>query len=134
MRRHEIHPHDFLQCPWLYKGLVKAEIPEAAWSGISDYLIDRLARGILKLQQGRKKLENFHVVDTRGLLKRARLDTAGESGDWLNETHPDFDGYRKLAKALEVKARRATLSPASWGVGALVSDHMGAIPLPRHHE
>ena len=89
--------------PWLYKALVKADIPKQVWVEVADYLIDQLAEGILALQKGQEKLKNFHVVDTRGLLKRAKLGTAGESGDWLNEIHPDFDGYRKLAKALEIK-------------------------------
>ncbi len=89
--------------PWLYKAMDKAKIPEAARIEVADYLIDRLAEGVLALQKGNNKLKIFHVVDTRGLLKRAKLNTTGVSGDWLNEIHPGNDGYKKMAKALESK-------------------------------
>lgn len=97
--------------PWLYKALVQAEVPEEAWLEVSDYLVDRLADGILSLTRGEDRLPNFHVVDTRGTLKRAKLGTTGESGDWMNEIHPNFDGYAKIAKALE--ARASDLLPSS---------------------
>lgn len=89
--------------PWLYKAVKQAQIPKEDWLAVSDYLVDRLADGILALTKGRDRLSNFHVVDTRGTLKRAKLGTVGESGDWMNEIHPDFDGYAKIAKAMETK-------------------------------
>jgi lysophospholipase L1-like esterase len=87
--------------PWLFKAFTAHEIPESDWVPLSDYLLDRLAITILDLAQGPNALPQFHVLDTRNLLKRARLGTLGEDGDWLNEIHPTFDGYRKIAKAME---------------------------------
>ena len=86
--------------PWLYPAVVAAEIPKKDWNKVSDYLIDQLAEGILALQK-ESKLKNFHVVDTRKTLKRSALDTTGDNGDWLNEIHPNADGYKKLARVIE---------------------------------
>jgi hypothetical protein len=90
--------------PWLYPAVVNAEIPKRDWIQVSKYLIDQLAEGILRLQEERK-LTNFHVVDTRKTLKRAKLGTTGDNGDWMNEIHPNSDGYKKLARAIEGKLR-----------------------------
>jgi hypothetical protein len=87
--------------PWLYPALTAAEVPEGDWQATSDYLLRALAEAITALQTGTDKISNFHVVNTLGTLRRARPGAAGESGDWLNEIHPDFDGYHKLARALE---------------------------------
>lgn len=86
--------------PWLYPAVVKSEIPKEDWIEVSKYLIDQLAIGILDLQKD-TKLKNFHVVDTRNTLKMAALDTSGDNGDWLNEIHPNADGYKKIAQVIE---------------------------------
>ena len=85
--------------PWLYKAFTKKEVHKEDWNSLSDYLIDHLAEGILALAN---QQENIHVVNTRGLLTRAAQDTEGEDGDWLNEIHPDHDGYCKLAKHIDI--------------------------------
>jgi len=89
--------------PWIYKALNQSGVPEQDRVGVSDYLFDRLAQGILALRHQTPALENFHVIDTRNTLVRAGLDTVGNSGDWLNEIHPNEDGYKKLARKLEKK-------------------------------
>jgi len=89
--------------PWLYKALTETGVPERDWVAVSDYLAKRLADAIVALQKGPGRLPNFHVVDTLGTLTRARPGSIGESGDWMNEIHPDFDGYAKLARKLDEK-------------------------------
>ncbi len=89
--------------PWLYPALKGAQVPQSAWVPVADYLIDRLAEGILSLQKGQNRIKNFYVLDTRGTLKRAKLEETGSSPDWQNEIHPNDDGYKKLAKILETK-------------------------------
>ena len=86
--------------PWLFKALTEAAVPEADWHPVSDYLTDRLAEAILALRTGANPLPDFHVVDTRGTLTRAKAGDIGESGDWMNEIHPSIDGYKKLARPL----------------------------------
>lgn len=92
--------------PWLFKALTEAEIPDEAWVEITDYLIDQLAEAIIELDTGTgtNPLDNFHVIDTRDTLTRAKTGTTGQSGDWLNEIHPDFEGYKKIAKLMDTKA------------------------------
>lgn len=95
-----------LRGPWLYKALIKAQVPEEDWKMLSDYLFDRLADGIVSLEKGPNKLNNFYVVDTRNTLKRANDRAILESGDWLNEIHPKYKGYEKLAMTLEKELYR----------------------------
>lgn len=84
--------------PWIYRAFVENKIPKKDWLKLSDYLLDRLAEGHLELAG---ELKEFHVVDTRKKLVRAALGTTGADADWLNEFHPNGDGYTKMAKALE---------------------------------
>ena len=87
--------------PWIYKALTRSRIPEHDWPVLTDYLFDQLAEGILELTRPPHTLPNFHVIDTRNTIRRAELNTVGNSGDWLNEIHPNEDGYKKLAKKIE---------------------------------
>jgi lysophospholipase L1-like esterase len=89
--------------PWLHRALTNRQVPGNDWVAVADYLIDRLAEGILALQHGPGPIPNFHVVDTRGRLKRAALGSQGDDADWQNEIHPNDDGYEKLAKLVEAK-------------------------------
>ncbi|MCU7931230.1 MAG: SGNH/GDSL hydrolase family protein [Candidatus Thiodiazotropha sp. (ex Codakia rugifera)] len=91
--------------PWLYKAVTKAEIPKDDWIAVSMFLTDQLAEGLLALQKGKNKIKKFYVVDTRGTLKMAALNTTGDNGDWLNEIHPNSDGYKKIAKVMEKSIR-----------------------------
>lgn len=91
--------------PWLYTTMVNAEIPKKDWIDISDYLFDQLAERILSLEKGQHPIPDFHVVDTRNSLRRALLNSKGNSGDWLNEIHPNKNGYKKIAKKIEQKLK-----------------------------
>ncbi|WP_188702485.1 hypothetical protein [Silvimonas iriomotensis] len=87
--------------PWLYP-VVKAFAGPLQLS-IADLLIDTLATTLLSLDTASKSanaLPAFHVVDTRGTLKRAKQGTSGDSNDWTNEIHPNHDGYSKLSSKL----------------------------------
>lgn len=86
-----------LQGPWIYNALTKSKVPDKHWLALSDYLIDRLADGILDLANGPERIPNFYAINTRGLLKRAKPGTLGMSNDWLNEIHPTQRGYRKIS-------------------------------------
>jgi hypothetical protein len=72
------------------------------WQQVSDRMLDKLAEAILALD-GRTSptgLPNFFVVNTRGVLSRARPETTGSEADWLNEIHPNASGNGKLAGIL----------------------------------
>ncbi|MEA3277150.1 MAG: SGNH/GDSL hydrolase family protein [Pseudomonadota bacterium] len=87
--------------PWLFKALKNQQVPGADWVAVADYLADQLAEAILALEKGSAKIKNFHVVDTRGTLKRAEQGATSSSNDWQNEIHPNANGYEKLAKRIE---------------------------------
>jgi len=88
--------------PWLYKAFTEAQVPKKDWRGISDYLFNKLADKILTLPA---QIPDFHVVDTRKTLVRAKANTVGNSGDWLNEIHPNKNGYKKIARKIEIKLK-----------------------------
>ena len=89
--------------PWIYKALTRSAVPPQDWAVLTDFLFDQLAQGILALTRESPVPENFFVIDTRNTIVRANPGSVGNSGDWLNEIHPNEDGYRKLAKKLEKK-------------------------------
>ena len=92
--------------PWLYTALKQENIPPARWNAISDYLVGRLRDTLKGLAQGPGRLPDFHVVTTQGTLVRADPGTTTESNDWLNEIHPDTDGYRKIGNKLASRVRQ----------------------------
>ncbi len=90
--------------PWLFPALTRAKIPEPDWIALADYLLAALRDTIVGLAKpGVKQLANFHVVDTQGTITRAALGSVGESNDWLNEIHPNKNGYEKIARKLSEK-------------------------------
>lgn len=86
-----------LKGPWLYKALVQAQVPEAMWIAVSEYLLGRLSETILNLGNS---MPNFKVAKTQGTLVRAQMGTTLFSGDWADEIHPSMKGYDKLAKKM----------------------------------
>jgi lysophospholipase L1-like esterase len=78
--------------PWLLPALEAHRIPEPMHQPLADHLIDRLAGVVRTLGHA-----NVHVIDTRGTLTRAAAGAKGDSNDWLNEIHPNSQGYGKLA-------------------------------------
>jgi lysophospholipase L1-like esterase len=83
--------------PWMHPVFEKRAVPKALRGRIAERLLDALATALLDLE---RELPAFHVADTRKLLDRADIDAKGNSGDWLNEIHPNSDGYRKIADVL----------------------------------
>ena len=86
--------------PWLFPVFEKLGIADGMQIPVSDYLIDQLAEAIIALTKAPNPLPNFHVVETRHTLVPAAADDDGNSNDWLNEIHPNHQGYRKLAAKL----------------------------------
>ncbi|MHB1084933.1 MAG: hypothetical protein ACYCZA_08840 [Thiobacillus sp.] len=89
--------------PWMYPVFERYQVPKSMRIKVSDILLDALADTLVELG---KELPAFHVVDTRNTLERADIDARGNSGDWLNEIHPNGNGYRKIANKLAAKLHR----------------------------
>ena len=90
-----------VQGPWLFKAFKDTGIEPKMQQLISDRLMDSLANALLELDSSNttsgKALPNFNVIDTRNILTRANATEVGNSNDWINEIHPNHDGYRKVA-------------------------------------
>jgi hypothetical protein len=89
--------------PWMHPIFEKYNVPKPLRIKIAERLLDALAESLLELGN---ELPAFHVVDTRNTLERAAIDAKGNSGDWLNEIHPNSDGYRKIANKLADKLHK----------------------------
>lgn len=89
--------------PWMHPVFEARQVPKSLRIAVAAQLLDALAEALLALED---ELPAFHVVDTRGLLQRADVDARGNSGDWLNEIHPNVDGYRKIASRLAARLHR----------------------------
>ncbi|MEW5787555.1 MAG: hypothetical protein AB1899_06855 [Pseudomonadota bacterium] len=89
--------------PWLHPVFERYQIGKSMRIKVADLLLNALADTLLELE---KELPNFHVVETRDTLERAQIDARGNSGDWLNEIHPNGDGYRKIADKLAARLHK----------------------------
>lgn len=90
-------PASFGIGPWLHTAFTQKNIHRQYWQGLSDLLMDELARII----RGFGNLgSNLKLVDTLAnvSLVRAVADSTGSSGDWLNEIHLNNSGKDKVAK------------------------------------
>jgi hypothetical protein len=92
--------------PWLFPALVNAGVDPTMFEPVGKFLIDALAEAIIALQTGPNPLPNFFAVDTRGLSKPAAPGAKGKSNDWLNEIHPNRNGYDKIARPISALIRQ----------------------------
>lgn len=100
-----------LQGPWLYRAFTDRDVPTELWIPLARLLMDRLAETLLGLQAGRQRIAHFHVVDTRDTLTPPGLDDVGPTTYWLNEIHPNFEGYAKLGRQIERERLYGLLYP-----------------------
>lgn len=79
---------------WLYEAYLKNNIPRGLWPGVTQAIFDSIGDELTSWTTGRPSVS---LVPTRGVLTPADPDSAGESGDWINEIHPNRRGWEKLA-------------------------------------
>lgn len=79
---------------WLRTSYINNNIPEALWPSLTGALFAHIQATISGWAVGRS---NVHIVPTTSVLKPALPGSTGESGDWLNEIHPNAAGWEKLA-------------------------------------
>jgi hypothetical protein len=84
--------------PWLYPALVDYQIPAADMAAVARELIARLRTLLAGVAGDSKRWPRLYFFDTSAILLEPAAEGAeGESGDWLNEIHPTWRGYEKLA-------------------------------------
>jgi len=90
--------------PWLFPIFKGSGLDIALQQLIVNRVMDALAETLLSLDSNKgpaaTRLPAFHVIDTRHTLVQANPTEVGNSNDWLNEIHPNMDGYRKIAERL----------------------------------
>lgn len=82
--------------PWLYEAYTKNGIDPSLWAELSAGLFSDIRKTIEGWTQGRS---GVIAVPTQGLLQPAVPGSTGDSGDWVNEIHPNKAGWRKQVQA-----------------------------------
>ena len=99
--------------PWLYKVFKGSAMDVQLQQLIVNRIMDALADSLLELdcEHGKpgKQLPAVYVIDTRNTLVMANPGEVGNSNDWLNEIHPNMDGYRKIADRLSARINEVML-------------------------
>jgi GDSL-like Lipase/Acylhydrolase family len=81
--------------PWLFPSLAAAGLEEQQMWMFTKQVVDQLNR---RLALVLAPLPNVHVIDQRGQLMPASATSAGNSNDWLDEIHPNEQGFTRLAR------------------------------------
>lgn len=79
---------------WLYEAYMRNGIPPSLWPDLTDGLFNDIQTTIAGWSQGRM---GVYGVPTDGRLTPADPAATGDSGDWINEIHPNRAGWKKLA-------------------------------------
>ena len=88
---------------WLYEAYNKNSIPPALWPDLTGSIFNDLQTTIAGWTFARP---NVLTVPTDGVLSAAAEGSTGNSGDWLNEIHPNALGWRKLAKVWHTRIKQ----------------------------
>jgi hypothetical protein len=86
--------------PWLYEAYTKNGIDPSVWPSLTAGLFRDIQQTISAWAFDATGLARTGVVavPTTGVLAPAQAGQHGDSGDWVNEIHPDASGWAKLAK------------------------------------
>jgi hypothetical protein len=79
---------------WLFDAYTRNSIPPALWPDLTDSIFNDVQTTIAGWTVGRPSV---FTVPTDGTLTPADPLSNGDSGDWLNEIHPNHAGWQKLA-------------------------------------
>ncbi|OWQ45757.1 hypothetical protein CDL60_18000 [Roseateles noduli] len=79
---------------WLYNAYVKNNIPSRLWRGVTKEIFGSISEELLSWTDKRPSVS---LVPTRDVLTPAAAGSTGNSGDWINEIHPNRNGWKKLA-------------------------------------
>lgn len=82
--------------PWLFAAYTKNGIAPSVWPDLTEALFSEVRKTVEAWPVGRT---GVHAIPTTGLLEAAKEGEPGESGDWINEIHPNKNGWRKQVSA-----------------------------------
>jgi hypothetical protein len=79
---------------WLYEAYTKNNIPPALWADVTKAIFESISD---ELESWTAACPSVSLVPTRGVLIPADPMSSGDSGDWVNEIHPNRHGWEMLA-------------------------------------
>lgn len=82
--------------PWLYSAYLKNFVSPMHWQGLTEIIFLHV-RDVVEEWSLNK--EGTFVVPTYGILQGADSLSNGDSGDWVNEIHPNEKGWKKQVAA-----------------------------------
>ena len=90
---------------WLFAAMTDYGIARAEHQGVADFLFNQLRLVLLSLDTdsgSADALPNLHVFDSASSVRLmpANPNSTGVSGDWVNEIHPNREGYVKIGRAM----------------------------------
>jgi hypothetical protein len=84
--------------PWLLPAMLAYAIPADEHAALARELIERLALLLAEIAADNVRYPALHFFDSTAIvLDTAEADAHAESGDWINEIHPTWRGYEKIA-------------------------------------
>jgi lysophospholipase L1-like esterase len=112
-RRKPLFFHNYASCmprpagaglgfgPWLSAAMTDYAVPADDWRDLAKALLDRLGQLLDTIVAGAKTQDpncNIYLIDTKGQAKLVLADpgSTADSGDWINEIHPNYQGYAKI--------------------------------------
>lgn len=81
--------------PWLHPVMKAAGLSDDEMRATADAVVDELHRQLFTLCNGNPRM---FLVDQRGLLRPAKAGSTGPDADWMDEIHPNEQGFEKLAR------------------------------------
>lgn len=82
--------------PWLYTAYTNNGIDPSLWDSLTTGIFKDIKNTIDSWATGRSGVV---VIPTTGRLLQAAQGSSGSSGDWINEIHPNREGWEKLVPA-----------------------------------
>ncbi len=79
---------------WLFEAYQKNNIPEPLWPDLTGSIFSNIETTVAGWTVARPTV---HLVPTVNTLIAAAADSTGSDQDWLNEIHPNRQGWGKLA-------------------------------------
>ena len=80
---------------WLFEAYRKNSIPPSHWEDLTRSIFNEIEATIAHAANGKVSVDN---VPTVGTLTASAAGSIGSNADWLNEIHPNMQGWNKMAK------------------------------------
>jgi len=85
--------------PWIYPYMIQRGIPTDLHFPVIEYMLTKLGKKLLELEDDPSVNGSLVVVNTQGTL------VPGSTQDWLNEIHPTSEGFKKIHSKIYCKMR-----------------------------